>query len=208
MNRQGRVIDRVVRMTAATLCLVIVWIHIDDQGGIPGDETPHYVAVAYYLLETVGVLCAALLLAGIGTGRHQDTWLLASTVATVPLLGTLLTQLPAPPQHGRGEDGGYWTDPPGPEGTVAEVLLLTLALTVTLLSPPPSPLRCQGTSGQGPKRVVVPRGRGGATWHRPAFRPGRLRDGPGTGRETGYVPGPERTDRPRGTRDRPWRQVS
>ncbi|WP_382466383.1 hypothetical protein ACFIN9_38985 [Streptomyces noursei] len=138
MSRRCTSIDRAARVVAAALCLAIAWVHVEDQGGIPGDETPHYIAVAYYLLEGGSVVCAGLLLAGMRTGRYADVWLFASWVANGPLLGNVLARIPNIPDY--GTDDSYWTDPPGVESIVAEVALLMLSLTMTLRAPQPRPL--------------------------------------------------------------------
>ncbi|MFK0291836.1 hypothetical protein ACIQU6_15355 [Streptomyces sp. NPDC090442] len=140
MHCRSTVVDRAARVTAAVLCLAVVWVHVEDQGGIPGDETPRYIALAYYLVEGGGIVCAGLLLAGLRTGRYRDAWLLAAWIADGPLLGSVLAWIPEIPE--RGADDSYWSDPPGGESVVVEVLLLTLSLAMTLLEPPsrrPSP---------------------------------------------------------------------
>ncbi|MER7985249.1 hypothetical protein ABTY53_06545 [Streptomyces noursei] len=138
MNHRGTSIDRSARVLAAALCLAVVWLHIDDQGGIPGDETPHYIAIAYYLLEGGGVVCAGLLLAGVRTGRYADVWLLATWVANGPLLGNVLARIPDIPDY--DTDDNYWTDPPGVESIIVEVLLLVLSIAMTFRASPPRPL--------------------------------------------------------------------
>ncbi|WP_198045406.1 hypothetical protein [Kitasatospora mediocidica] len=72
------------RAAAALLCLAVSWIHVQDQGGFPGDKTPHYVANGYYLLEATGILCAVLLLVGSRLRVNHIEWLLAAGVALGP----------------------------------------------------------------------------------------------------------------------------
>ncbi|GAA1220842.1 hypothetical protein GCM10009665_08700 [Kitasatospora nipponensis] len=115
------------RLLAAALCLAVSWIHVQDQGGFPGDKTPHYVGVGYYLLEAAGVLAALLLLAA---GGRVAGWLLAAGVAFGPLLGFVLSRGPGLP--GYGDDRGNWTEPLGIAGVAVEAVLLALAVTAFL----------------------------------------------------------------------------
>ncbi|MFB7663543.1 hypothetical protein ACFC1R_06265 [Kitasatospora sp. NPDC056138] len=114
-------------LAAAALCLAVSWIHVQDQGGFPGDKTPGYMATGYYLLEAAGVLCAALLLTGVARRRQSAlTWLLAAAVALGPLLGYLLSRGPGLP--GYDDDRGNWTEPLGLISLAVEGVLLVLAL--------------------------------------------------------------------------------
>lgn len=114
------------RVAAALLCLAVTWIHVKDQGGIPGDKTPGYVAVGYYLLEAAGVLCAVLFLALKKGPAARVSWLLAAGVALGPLLGYALSRGPGLP--GYSDDKGNWTEPLGVVSLVVEGVLLVLAL--------------------------------------------------------------------------------
>ncbi|MCX4751294.1 hypothetical protein OG455_38325 [Kitasatospora sp. NBC_01287] len=123
------------RVPAALLCLAVSWIHVQDQGGFPGDKTPHYVGVGYYLLEAAGVLCAVLLLAG-GRPRafrgdaHPVAWLLAAGVAVGPLLGFVLSRGPGLPDY--SDDKGNWTEPLALISVAVEGALLITAAAVLL----------------------------------------------------------------------------
>lgn len=101
--------DGVARAAAAVLCLAVAWIHVQDQGGFPGDKTPHYVAVGYYILEGAGALGAALLLAGWRSRLYPADWLLVTAVAAGPLLGYVLSRGPGLPNY--SDDKGNWTEP-------------------------------------------------------------------------------------------------
>jgi hypothetical protein len=114
------------RGAAVLLCLAVAWIHVQDQGGFPGDKTPHYVGVGYYVLEAVAVLCGALLLVARKGSAGRAVWLLAAGVALGPLLGYVLSRGPGLP--GYSEDKGNWTEPLGVISLVVEVVLLALAL--------------------------------------------------------------------------------
>jgi hypothetical protein len=114
-----------VRLLGAALALGIAWIHVVDQGGFPGDKTPHYVGVGYYLLELTGLLVALALVAGIGRVR---TWLLAAGVAFGPIVGYVLSRGPGLP--GYTDDRGNWTEPIGVWSLVLEGALLVLTTGV------------------------------------------------------------------------------
>ncbi|MDH6115086.1 peptidoglycan/LPS O-acetylase OafA/YrhL [Kitasatospora sp. MAP12-15] len=120
------------RVLAAVLCLAVSWIHVQDQGGFPGDKTPHYIGVGYYLLEATGVLTALLLL--LTAGRSQPArvagWLLALGVAFGPLIGFVLSRGPGLPDY--SDDRGNWTEPLGIVSVAVEAVLLVLAITAFL----------------------------------------------------------------------------
>ncbi|WP_329561359.1 hypothetical protein [Kitasatospora sp. NBC_01266] len=123
------------RATAALLCLAVSWIHVQDQGGFPGDKTPHYVGVGYYLLEAAGVVCALLLLAGSRLSVSRTTaypvgWLLAAGVALGPLLGFVLSRGPGLPDY--SDDKGNWTEPLALISVAVEGTLLIMAVLAVL----------------------------------------------------------------------------
>lgn len=123
------------RTAAALLCLAVSWIHVQDQGGFPGDKTPHYVGVGYYLLEATGVLCAVLLLAGARpraarASAYPLDWLLAAAVALGPLVGFVLSRGPGLPDY--SDDRGNWTEPLALISVAVEGALLITAATVLL----------------------------------------------------------------------------
>jgi putative exporter of polyketide antibiotics len=112
------------RAVGALLALGVAYIHVKDQGGFPGDKTPTYVGVGYYVLEAVGLLVALGLLAG--AGRHTaKAWLLAAAVALGPLAGFVLSRGPGLP--GYTDDKGNWTEPLGLVSLVVEAVLLVIA---------------------------------------------------------------------------------
>src|SRR3954451_7739157 len=76
---------------AAVLSLVVLAIHVKDQGGFPGDKDPGYIKVLYYVLEAACVLTVALLLS---YRTRVLGWLLAVGVAAGPIIGYVLTRGP------------------------------------------------------------------------------------------------------------------
>lgn len=113
---------------AAVLCLAVSWIHVQDQGGFPGDKTPHYVGIGYYLLEVAGLVAAGLLVTVGRTGPLRTPWLLAAGVALGPMTGYVLSRGPGLP--GYSDDKGNWTEPLGLVGLVVEGALLAMAVAV------------------------------------------------------------------------------
>lgn len=116
-----------LRLLGAVLALAVVVIHVKDQGGFPGDKTPTYVGVGYYLIEAAGILLAFVLITGLG--RHTvKVWLLTLGVAVGPLVGFVLSRGPGLPDY--TDDRGNWTEPIGVASLVVEGTLALLTLTV------------------------------------------------------------------------------
>ncbi|MFD8396065.1 hypothetical protein ACFV2N_44460 [Streptomyces sp. NPDC059680] len=115
-----------IRVVAAALCLAVSCIHVQDQGGIPGDKTPHYVGIGYYLLEAAGVACAALLLLTLRFRSWNAPWWLAMGVALGPLVGYILSRGPGLPDY--SDDRGNWTEPLGLISLTVEASLLVAAV--------------------------------------------------------------------------------
>jgi peptidoglycan/LPS O-acetylase OafA/YrhL len=126
---------------AAVLCLAVAWIHVQDQGGFPGDKTPAYVGIGYYLLELAGIAAAALLLHP-RARASRGSWLLAAGVALGPLLGYVLSRGPGLP--GYSDDRGNWTEPLGLISLAVEGLLLVLAVLALLTGRAAAPERRRG----------------------------------------------------------------
>ncbi|OIK23730.1 hypothetical protein [Streptomyces malaysiense] len=110
------------RWAGALLCLAVAVIHVIDQGGITTTRDPHYVGVAYHVLETAAVVAAVLLLIGL----VRPGWLLAAAVALGPLLGYVLSRGPGLP--GYSDDIGNWTEPLGLVSLAVEGALLLLSV--------------------------------------------------------------------------------
>jgi len=120
----GRLTSRVL---GAVLALAVAAVHVRDQGGFPGDKSPTYVGIGYYVLELAGVVAAVALL--LGAGRHATrAWLLSLAVALAPILGFVLSRGPGLPSY--ADDEGNWTEPLGVVSLVVEGTLLVLAAVV------------------------------------------------------------------------------
>jgi hypothetical protein len=111
---------------AALLCLAVSWIHVQDQGGFPGDKTPGYVGLGYYVLEAAGVVAAVLLPMAGRKAPVMPVWLLAAGVGFGPLLGFVLSRGPGLPDY--SDDKGNWTEPLGLASLAVEAVLIVLAL--------------------------------------------------------------------------------
>ncbi|MFF5567548.1 hypothetical protein ACFY7Z_21160 [Streptomyces sp. NPDC012623] len=142
-ERSAVAANGITRLVGALLCLGVAAIHVRDQGGIPGSQSPPYIAYLYWALEIVAVLTALLLLAGaIGPG-----WFLAMGVAAGPILGYVLTRGPGlPDDHG---DVGNWTYPLGLVSLAFEGALLILSVSCFLLRPRRGSRRAAGRSYGG-----------------------------------------------------------
>ncbi|OIJ91740.1 hypothetical protein BIV25_28650 [Streptomyces sp. MUSC 14] len=118
----------VARLAGALLCLAVAVIHVKDQGGVTATRDPHYIGVAYHVLEIVAVIAAALLLVGL----VRLGWLLAAGVAVGPLLGYILSRGPGLPHY--SDDIGNWTEPLGLLSLAVEGALLLLSVPLLVRS--------------------------------------------------------------------------
>ena len=108
-----------------------------DQGGIPGDKTPTYVAVGYWLLEFVAIGVA---IAFFGHRRPGGVWTLAFGVGAGPLIGKIRPLCAGPGCRAKRDDRGNWSEPLGVISLVAEGLLVVVVLAgATLTRPRPRP---------------------------------------------------------------------
>ncbi|KUJ64057.1 hypothetical protein ACZ90_62450, partial [Streptomyces albus subsp. albus] len=99
-----------------------------DQGGITTTRDPHYVGVAYHVLEIAAVVAAVLILIGL----VRLGWLLAVGVAVGPLLGYILSRRTGLP--GYSDDIGNWTEPLGLVSLAVEGALLLLSVPLFVRS--------------------------------------------------------------------------
>ncbi|MDE9364072.1 hypothetical protein PZ938_00495 [Luteipulveratus sp. YIM 133132] len=121
-NRASGLVTAVV---AAVLSLGVAYIHVKDQGGIPGDKEPHYVGIGYWILEIAGVVAALLLLAP-ATRQRVGSWVLALGVGLGPLVGYIWSRGPGMPDY--TDDRGNWTETLGLVSLIVEGLLIVVAL--------------------------------------------------------------------------------
>jgi di/tricarboxylate transporter len=123
----------VLRVLGALLCLAVVYFHIKDQNGFPGekaDDSATWVQIGYYAVEAVGVVAAVLLL----TRAVRTAWVLALGVALGPIIGYVLSRSTGLPSYG-GDVGHWFGDPGSPfsewldtTSFVVEVVLALVAL--------------------------------------------------------------------------------
>lgn len=115
------------RLLGAVLAVGVAYIHVKDQGGFPGDKTPTYVGVGYYVLEATALVVALALL--VGLGRHSvKAWVLTVGIALGPLIGFVWSRGPGMP--GYADDRGNWTEPLAVVSLAVEGLLLVIAAAV------------------------------------------------------------------------------
>ena len=124
-ERVGGRVGALPAAAGALLALAVAWIHVTDQGGFPGDKSPGYIAVGYYVLELVAVVLAVGLLTP-ATRHRIGTWLVAAAVGAGPMIGYALTRGPGLP--GAMDDRGNWGEPLGVASLVVEGLLILLSL--------------------------------------------------------------------------------
>jgi hypothetical protein len=113
-----RVATRFVRVVGILGCLAVTAIHVIDQNGLPGSESPEYVQILYYILEVAGIVAAILLVAS----RTKLGWFLPLGVAAGPILGYVLSRGPGLPDY--TSDIGNWAQArdhqPGRRGSLAD----------------------------------------------------------------------------------------
>jgi len=125
-GRQGAI--WFVRVGGILGCLGVTAIHVIDQDGLPGSESPGYVQILYYILEVAGIVAALLLVAS----RTKLGWFLALGVAAGPILGYVLSRGSGLPDY--TSDIGNWAQPLGVISLVVEGILLILAASLLLTS--------------------------------------------------------------------------
>lgn len=138
------------RIAGAGLAVAVGWVHVVDQGGLPGNKEPRYVGVGYWLIELAAIAVAVLLLAprtgragGLLADRLRAGWVLAVGVALGPLVGYVLSRGPGLPSY--TDDKGAWGEPIGILSLLPEAALAGLALVV--LTRPASTRRLKRGSG-------------------------------------------------------------
>jgi hypothetical protein len=76
-----------VLVVAASLALAIAVIHLQDQGGLPGDQSPMWLKCGFYMVEITSTISAALLIRGKTFG-----WLLGLGSSIGPMTGYILSR--------------------------------------------------------------------------------------------------------------------
>ena len=114
-----------VRLVGALLALAVGYVHLKDQGGLPGEKDPSYIGLTYYALEVAAVVAALALVLG-RTRQRAATWLLALGVGLGPVIGFVLSRGPGLPNY--SDDKGNWTEQLGIISLVLEGLLIVVAL--------------------------------------------------------------------------------
>jgi hypothetical protein len=112
-----------VRSIGITLCALIIYIHVTDQGGLTELAEPVYKGVLYWALE-IGSAGAALLL---GVRSWAVTgWAFCLEVSACPFLGYIISRTTGLPAY--TEDIGNWLEPLGVLSLIVEGSLFCLAL--------------------------------------------------------------------------------
>jgi hypothetical protein len=108
-------------VVGAGLALAIAVIHLQDQGGLLGDQSPTWLKYGYYLVEIGSTISAALLIRGKTLG-----WLLGLASSAGPLTGYLLSRSVGLP--GDPGDVGNWGYLLGTVSLIVEGSFIVLAV--------------------------------------------------------------------------------
>ena len=114
-----------VLVFGAGLALAIAVIHLQDQGGLPGHQSPVWLKYGFYLVEISSTISAALIIRGKTAG-----WLLGLASSIGPMTGYLLSRTVGIP--GDPGDVGNWGYVLGTVSLIVEggfVVLAVVCLT-------------------------------------------------------------------------------
>lgn len=114
-----------VLVVGASLALAIAVIHLQDQGGLPGHQSPVWLKYGFYMIEISSTVSAALIIRGKTAG-----WLLGLASSIGPMTGYLLSRTVGLP--GDSGDVGNWGYVLGTVSLIAEggfVVLAVVCLT-------------------------------------------------------------------------------
>lgn len=92
-----------VLVVAASLALAIAVIHLQDKGGLPGDQSSMWLKYGFYMVEITSTISAALLIRGKTFG-----WLLGLGSSIGPMTGYILSRSLGLPGD-RGDVGNWAT---------------------------------------------------------------------------------------------------
>ena len=105
----------------AGLALAVAVIHLQDQGGLLGDQSPTWLKYGYYLVEVSSTISAALLIRGKILG-----WLLGLASTIGPMTGYILSRTLGVP--GDSGDIGNWGYLLGTVSLIVEGSFIVLAV--------------------------------------------------------------------------------
>ncbi len=128
-------------VVGAGLALAIAVIHLQDQGGLLGDQSPVWLKYGYYLVELASTVSAALIIRGKVVG-----WLLGLASSIGPMTGYILSRSVGLP--GDPGDVGNWGYLLGTVSLIVEgsfIVLATICLLRIRKAWPPDP------AGAGPR---------------------------------------------------------
>jgi hypothetical protein len=106
----------------AGLALAVAVIHLQDQGGLLGDQSPTWLKYGYYMVEISSTISAALIIRGKILG-----WLLGLASTIGPMASYILSRTGGVP--GDPGDIGNWGYLLGTVSLIVEGSFIVLALT-------------------------------------------------------------------------------
>jgi len=106
----------------AGLLIAIAIIHLQDQGGLPGGESPTWLKYGYYLVEIGALISALLVIRG-----KAIAWVLGLAVSIGPFTGYITSRTVGVP--GDPGDVGNWGYLLGTVSLLVEGLFAILAVT-------------------------------------------------------------------------------
>ena len=107
-------------VVGASLALAIAVIHVQDQGGLPGSQSPVWLKYGYYMVEISSTISAALIIRGKTLG-----WLLGLASSIGPMTGYVLSRTVGLP--GDSGDVGNWSYLLGTVSLIIEGSFVALA---------------------------------------------------------------------------------
>ncbi len=105
----------------AGLALAIAVIHLQDQGGLLGGQSPMWLKYGYYMVEISSTISAALIIRGKTAG-----WLLGLASSIGPMTGYILSRTVGVP--GDAGDVGNWSYLLGTVSLIVEGSFIVLAV--------------------------------------------------------------------------------
>jgi hypothetical protein len=114
-----------VLVVGASLALAIAVIHLQDQGGLLGDQSPVWLKYGYYMVEICSTISAALIIRGKTLG-----WLLGLVSSIGPMSGYVLSRTVGLP--GDSGDVGNWGYVLGTVSLIVEGCFVVLAVICLL----------------------------------------------------------------------------